>query len=292
MAGKHGCPMNDRTFERIEALFDIALFADVKVLVAGCGSGGASVSLQLAMSGIRNFTLIDNDILGPENVIRHVCGRRFIGQKKVDALAEVLRDRNPRVNVATIDADMMSYPNLASDIRISDVVVLATDNEPSRYIINELCVRNEVPFVVGRVFTRGIGGEVFSFRPRQGGCLACLESLLERTQFREGIREVDLVSEEEREELYGMEIAEIKDSPGLAVDIAFITSFHTRFVLDAIARRLPERPKYLMPMEENYVVWGNRPVHPFTKNFQLQRIELKPQEHCAVCASRGTVDAL
>ena len=74
--------MNDRTFERIEPLFDIALFADVKVLVAGCGSGGASVALQLVMSGIRNFTLIDNDILGSENIIRHVCGRRFIGQKK------------------------------------------------------------------------------------------------------------------------------------------------------------------------------------------------------------------
>ena len=61
--------MTDRTFERIESLFDIAAFANVNVLVAGCGSGGASVVLQLVMSGIRNFTLIDNDILGPENVI-------------------------------------------------------------------------------------------------------------------------------------------------------------------------------------------------------------------------------
>ncbi|MGC2225094.1 MAG: ThiF family adenylyltransferase [Methylocella sp.] len=276
--------MNDQTFERIEALFDIAMFADVKVLVAGCGSGGASVALQLVMSGIRNFTLIDNDILGPENVIRHVCGRRFIGQKKVDAVAEVLRDRNPKADIATIDADIMNYPNLESDIRKSDVVVLATDNEPSRYTINELCVRNDIPFVVGRVFTRGIGGDVFAFRPPSGGCLACLEAFLQRTPYREGVREIDLVSEEEREKVYGMEIEEIKDSPGLAVDIAFITSFHTRFVLDAIARRLAERPKYLEPMDENYVVWGNRPVHPFKKHFQLQRIELSPQERCAVCA--------
>ena len=284
--------MNDRTFERIEALFDIASFADVKVLVAGCGSGGASVALQLVMSGIRNFTLIDNDILGPENVIRHVCGRRFIGQKKVDAVAEVLRDRNPKANVVTIDADIMNYPNLESEIRKSDVVVLATDNEPSRYTINELCVRNDIPFVVGRVFTRGIGGEVFAFRPPTGGCLACLEAFLQRTPFREGVREIDLVSEEEREKVYGMEIEEIKDSPGLAVDIAFITSFHTRFVLDAIARRLAERPKYLELMDENYVVWGNRPVHPFKKHFQLQRIELSPQERCAVCATRSVANAV
>jgi molybdopterin/thiamine biosynthesis adenylyltransferase len=292
MAGKDGCAMNDRTFERIESLFDIARFADVKVLVAGCGSGGANVALQLVMSGVRNFTLLDNDILGPENVIRHVCGRRFIGQRKVDAVADVLRDRNPKANIATIDADIMNYPNLESVIRKSDVVVLGTDNDPSRYSINEICVRNDIPFVVGRVFTRGIGGEVFAFRPPTGGCLACLEAFLQRTPFREGVREIDLVSEEEREKVYGMEIEEIKDSPGLAVDIAFITSFHTRFVLDAIARRLPERPKYLDPIDENYVVWGNRPVLPFKKHFQLQRIELSPQERCAVCATRSVANAV
>lgn len=276
---------DDVTFERIQSLFDIRVFADVNVLIAGCGSGGSSVALQLVMSGIRKFTLFDRDTLGPENVIRHVCGRRFIGEKKVDAVAEVLRDRNPDVEIKQIEADLMEL-DIASEIENANVVVLATDNEPSRYKINEMCVRTETPFVVGRVFTRGIGGEVFAYRPQDGGCLACLESVLQRTQFREGIKEVDLVSEEEREKMYGMEIPEIKDSPGLAVDISFITSFHTRFVLDAIARGLTERPKYLTLMDENYVVWGNRPQHPFTKHFQLQRFSLRPQEQCAVCATR------
>jgi len=284
--------VNDRTFERIESLFDIALFKDVDVLVAGCGSGGGSVALQLVMSGIRNFTLIDNDTLGPENVIRHICGRRYIGEKKVDAVADMLLDRNPKAGIAKIDADIMTYPHLGAEIEKADVVVLATDNEPTRYTVNELCVRHGTPFVVGRVFTRGIGGEAFAYRPPEGGCLACLETFLQRTPFREGIREIDLMSEEEREKVYGMEIAEIKDSPGLAVDISFVTSFHTRFVLDAIARRLPERPKYLDPIEENYVVWGNRAVHPFKKHFQLQRVELSPQDQCAVCATRSVAHAV
>jgi hypothetical protein len=277
---------DDRTFERIEPLFDIRLFADVNVLVAGCGSGGSSVAQLLVMSGIRNFTLIDHDVLGPENVIRHICGRRFIGAKKVAAVAEMLRDRNPHVHVICTEADLLTYSSLELEIKKAHVVVLATDNDPSRYLINELCVKNRIPFVVGRVFTRGIGGEVFAYRPDSGGCLACLESFLQRTQFREGIKEIDLVSEEERDRVYGMEIAEIKDSPGLAVDISFISSFHTRFALDAIARRLEERPKFLVPIDENYVVWGNRPFHPFKKHFQLQRIELPPQEQCAVCSVR------
>lgn len=277
---------SDEIFKRIEALFDIERFSDVRILIAGCGSGGSAVALQLVMSGIKNFVLLDHDTLEPANVIRHVCGLRFLGHKKVDALAEVLRDRNPAVSVEKIDADLTSYPPLESEIKKAGVVVLATDNEPTRYIVNELCVKNAVPFVVGRVFTRGIGGEVFAYRPPTGGCLACLESVLERTQFRDGIKEIDLVSEEEREKVYGMEIAEIKDSPGLSVDISFITSFHTRFAMDAVARRLAEPPKYFIPIAENYVVWGNRPVRPFKKHFELQRIKLSQQNKCAVCSTR------
>lgn len=277
--------MQANLFTRIEPLFDVGLMADAHVLIAGCGSGGGSVALQLVMSGVRNFTLADNDVLEPENVIRHVCGLRYVGQKKVDALADVLADRNPNVNISRLDVDLLHYDTLEAEVARSTVVVLATDNEPTRYRLNEICVRTRTPFVVGRVFTRGIGGEAFAYRPGSGGCLACLEQTLERTKFREGVREIDLVSEQEREAIYGMEQGEIKDSPGLNVDIAFITAFHSRYVLDAIANRLSERPKFLHPIEENYVIWGNRPIHPFTKNFQLQRITLSPREGCLVCGT-------
>lgn len=274
---------DDKLFARIAQLFEVGLLKDARVLIAGCGSGGSNVALQLVMSGIRNFALFDSDVLEPENVIRHACGRRYVGQKKVDALADVLLDRNPSAQIEKYDTDLMTRDDLPDHIRKSSVVVLATDNDPTRYRLNQLCVEKGMPFVVGKVFTRGIGGEVFAYRPPDGGCLACLEGFLQRTPFRDGVREIDLVSEEEREKMYGMEIPEIKDSPGLNVDISFITSFHTRFVLDALARQMPERPKFLPPIDENYVVWGNRPIHPFTKNFQLQRITLTPQSGCLIC---------
>jgi molybdopterin-synthase adenylyltransferase len=272
-------------FARIEKLFDIGVLADSKVLIAGCGSGGGSVALQLAMSGLRRFLLADREVLEPENVIRHVCGLRYVGWKKTDALADVLHDRNPSIEVTKLEVDLLEDASIPAHIASCSLVVLATDNEPSRFRLNELCVRSRVPFVVARVFTRGIGGEVFVYRPGIGGCLACLEQYLERTPYREGIREIDLVSADEREAIYGMEAAEIKDSPGLNVDISFITAFHTRFALDALASRLATRPKFLFPIAENYIVWGNRPVHPFNKNFQLQRITLNAQEGCLVCGS-------
>jgi molybdopterin/thiamine biosynthesis adenylyltransferase len=274
---------DDQLFARIAPLFDVGSLSDARVLIAGCGSGGGQVALQLAMSGVRRFVLFDSDVLEVENVIRHVCGRRYLGQKKVDAVADVLLDRNPALEIERCPFDLMTYSDLVDQVRRSTVVVLATDNDPTRYRLNEICVQNNVPFVIGKVFTRGIGGEVFQYRPGEGGCLACLEGVLERSQFRSGVREIDLVSDEERQKMYGLEIPEIKDSPGLNVDIAFITAFHTRFVLDAIARTLEERPKFLPPIEKNYIVWGNRPVPPFSKHFELQRIQVHPQDSCLIC---------
>jgi len=274
---------DDELFARIAPLFDVGALAEARALIAGCGSGGGQVALQLAMSGIRKFALFDSDVLEPENVIRHVCGRRYLGQMKVDALADVLLDRNPTLEIERHPVDLMTYAELTDQVRRSSVVVLATDNDPTRFRLNQVCVETKTPFVIGKVFTRGIGGEVFSYRPGDGGCLACLEGALERFHYRDGVREIDLVSEEERQKMYGLEIPEIKDSPGLNVDIAFITAFHTRFVLDSIARTLPERPKFLPPIEKNYLVWGNRPVHPFSKHFELQRIQVYPQNGCLIC---------
>lgn len=185
---------DDQLFARIAPLFDVGLLSEAQVLVAGCGSGGGQVALQLAMAGIRKFSLFDSDVLEAENVIRHVCGRRYLGQLKVDALADVLHDRNPAIEVACHNVDLMACPDLANHVRQSSVVVLATDNEPTRFLLNQLCVEAKTAFVTGRVFTRGIGGEVFSYRPGESGCLACLEGVLERTPYRDRIREIELVS--------------------------------------------------------------------------------------------------
>jgi molybdopterin/thiamine biosynthesis adenylyltransferase len=272
-----------RLFERIERLYDVGALGQAKVIIAGCGSGGSQVALQLAMSGVRNFALYDNQTLGEENVIRHACGLRYIGWNKTDAVADILKDRNPDIRAEVHNEDLMALPDLEDRVRGAGVVILATDNEASRYRLNEACVRTRTPFVVGRVFTRGIGGEVYAYRPEETGCLGCLEMFLERRPQRDRIREIDLVSQEERDAMYGLPVAEIKDSPGLNVDIAFITNFHTRYALDAIARGLPERPKNMEPIEQNYLAWGNRPVHPFDKHFQVQRFVLPPIEGCRVC---------
>lgn len=275
--------MNEQLFARIESLFDVEAFDHLQVMVAGCGSGGGLVAQQLAMSGVKRFTLVDKEVLQIENVIRHVCGMRYLEWQKTAALADVLRDRNPQLEIREFNEDLLTWKELENEVKRADVVVIGTDNEPSRYRLNEVCVNTSTPFTVGRVFTRGIGGEVYTFKPREGGCLACLEQVLERSEFRKGVREIDLVTEEQRQRVYDMEIEEIRDSPGLSVDIGFIAAFHTRFTLDVLGDEALSRPRFMTPIDHNYLIWGNRSVHPFTKNFELQRMNLFAQDGCLIC---------
>ena len=118
-------------FARIAPLFDIGLMGEAHVLIAGCGSGGGQVALQLVMAGIHHFSLIDSDVLEEGNVIRHVCGRRYLGQRKTDALTDVLLDRNPAARIERYDMDIMACHDLEDRVRGASVVVLATDNEPT-----------------------------------------------------------------------------------------------------------------------------------------------------------------
>ena len=107
---------DDRLFARIAPLFEVGLLKDSRVLIAGCGSGGSNVALQLVMSGIHNFALFDCDVLEAENVIRHACGRRYVGQLKVDALADVLLDRNPAAQVERYNTDLMTRGDFADHV--------------------------------------------------------------------------------------------------------------------------------------------------------------------------------
>jgi molybdopterin-synthase adenylyltransferase len=137
---------DDNLFARLAPLFDVGALREARVLMAGCGSGGSQVALQLAMAGIRNFSLFDSDILEIENVIRHACGRRYLGQRKVDALADVLLDRNPDIQIERHHSDLMECADLADHVKRSSVVVLATDNEPTRYRLNQICVETKTAF--------------------------------------------------------------------------------------------------------------------------------------------------
>ena len=68
-----------------------ATLAGKKVGIVGCGSLGSKIAVSLARSGVRDFVLIDDDIMKPGNLVRHDLDADSLGTHKVDGLAARLK---------------------------------------------------------------------------------------------------------------------------------------------------------------------------------------------------------
>lgn len=275
----------DHRWARILNILNPDIFKNVEVTFVGVGSGGGSTAVHLAKNGIAVMNLIDNDILGVENVIRHVCGMKDVGRHKVEAVRDRILDINPNARLKTYQMDVTNDPaGFREIVRRSDLVVGAADKLYVNFMINQVCVEENIPVVFGKVFKKGIGGEVYRYIPGKTGCLACLEAFLQGTGMLYGSAPEDDLNENDWEEIYGMSEIELKTSPGLSIDIDFITLLHARLALDTL---LNGRNSHLPSISANYIVWSNRPVAPFKAHFDREFYLVHPRNDCLVCGMKG-----
>lgn len=256
------------------------ILKDLKLVIVGAGSGGSAVATWCTKIGFQNIVLVDFDKMERRNLYAHQCGEETLGTKKVLAVKDEILKINPSCNVIPIDEDVFEGEQWRGEIENSNgnvIVVIATDNQPSRNMLNDYCVQNKVPFVAGKVFNKGIGGEVYRYIPEKTGCLACLEMCLKR----EGTRPIDDLNEEERQQIYQMDIEELKKSPGLAIDIAFIPLLHSRMILDTALQMLGHKP--FPYIDSNYVIWNNHGVKPLKASIYAERYTMKSVPKCRIC---------
>lgn len=86
-------------FSRHRGLLELASMQSSGVIVCGCGSVGSLAALDLARSGVGRFLLVDEDLLSIENLCRHQCGLADVGRRKVEAVADRIRQINPKALV-------------------------------------------------------------------------------------------------------------------------------------------------------------------------------------------------
>lgn len=161
------------TFDRVERLIgkgNLERLADKRVAVLGLGSGGGFVALSLAMSGVRQFVLVDDDVLEAANLVRHVADDRYLGVAKAEAVADLIRHRNPHAEITAVRGRVEDHRDLLTGV---DLVVVGVDGEAPKYVINEVCLDQSAPAVYAGVYERGEGGDVCLIRPLDGPCYAC-----------------------------------------------------------------------------------------------------------------------
>ncbi len=254
------------------------------VAVVGVGSGGGFVALSLAMSGVGRFVLIDDDTLEAHNVVRHVADRRYIGDPKVHAVAELIRQRNPIAEVETVVGRLEDNLDRITNV---DLVVVGVDGERPKYEINSLCHRSGLVAVYGGVYERGEGGDVVVIRPTPDSpCYACWAARL-----REDIADV-IPGETELD--YGMVRADgtIAAEPGLWIHVVRVAATQADIALNELLVGQPIHRTY----PANTVILANVEMEIFqgmtVPPYSAQWINVERDPHCLVCGDRQSTHEL
>jgi molybdopterin-synthase adenylyltransferase len=245
-------------FARHEGLLETALLQEKRVFIVGLGSFGAPLALQLAMSGVGHFTLVDPDRLEAANLSRHPCGLEDLGRFKTLAVRDALLRRNPDAVVRTLELDFNGEgADWEAEVRASDLLIGLTDENRSRFRLNRLALAVSRPAFFARAITRAAGGDIFRFRPGGGPCLACLFSQGAMA----GSAEVSTLRQARREAPAYMkpEETEATVQPGLATDIAPIVTMTAKLVLlELLGPRSPMGNSLQADLEAPFYIWANR----------------------------------
>jgi adenylyltransferase/sulfurtransferase len=144
-----------------------------RALCIGAGGLGSPAALYLAAAGVGTLGLIDSDRVDLSNLQRQILhGTKDVGRKKLESARDRLRDANPHVKVLLHDARFQSE-NASEIVAGYDVIVDGSDNFPTRYLSNDVCVFSAKPNVYGSVFR--FDGQTTVFAPHLGGpCYRCL----------------------------------------------------------------------------------------------------------------------
>jgi len=142
------------------------------VLIIGTGGLGSPVSLYLAAAGVGRIGLVDYDVVDASNLQRQIVhGTATLGRRKVESARQRLLDLNPLIQVDVFDEPFTSA-NALQIAESFDVIVDGSDNFPTRYLSNDLCVLTGKPLVYGAIFR--FDGQASVFDARSGPCYRCL----------------------------------------------------------------------------------------------------------------------
>jgi molybdopterin/thiamine biosynthesis adenylyltransferase len=142
------------------------------VLVVGAGGLGSPIIQYLAAAGVGRLGIADADEVELSNLQRQVLhGTADVGLPKVESAAAAVADLNPDVTVER-HPDAVTAETAPALVADYDVVVDASDNFPTRYLLNDACVLANVPLVHGAVYQ--FEGQATTIPPGGTPCYRCL----------------------------------------------------------------------------------------------------------------------
>lgn len=274
--------MNRREFyKRIPSNLDPEFLSQKRVVVAGVGSGGSRVAVELARLGVQ-LLLIDRpgECLEEHNVVRHVLGYASLNKRKLPELRRAIRNLNPCTRVRCQELDVFEDLRALARELVRwhpDVVAVCTDNEQSKHSVDHLARSLGIPQVGAGVYDGGIGGEVYRVRPEEA-CYGCIAAKLQLQRY--------TPAEEIRPDYNHLETQEIPSACALNLDIQQIASLQTRLVLDELLGA--DSGFTGLDPRINLCVFANRLVPgTFPRPFHAEFFQIDRHPECLDCGSMG-----
>jgi adenylyltransferase/sulfurtransferase len=144
-----------------------------KVLVVGAGGLGSAALFYLAAAGVGHLGVVDGDNVDLSNLQRQILhGTPDLGRRKVASALESLTALNPQCRVETVDLRLQAA-NVREVVQGFDLVLDASDNFPTRFLLAECCWQEGIP-LVSAAATGWRGQLLVQVRDGDNSCYRCL----------------------------------------------------------------------------------------------------------------------
>lgn len=157
--------------------FDENILANKNFLLIGCGSIGGYVFNNLIKSGCNHISLVDHDILKAENIYRHLLGRDYIENYKVEALRSFGEKSLPGLKIKTFAENIQdAIKDCGINFNDFDYIIAATGNTILNMWINDYIINNKINTPVFYIWNEvlDIGSHVAIIQLNKSGCYECL----------------------------------------------------------------------------------------------------------------------
>lgn len=145
---------------------------NAKVLCIGGGGLGCPALQYLAASGVGTLGVMDADKIELSNLQRQILFREGdIGRNKALVIGEQLAALNSKI-IWNIYQEFLTEDNASNLIADYDVILDASDNYPTRYLLNNVCRSLNKPLISASIFQFEAQLSVFNYQ--QGPCYQCL----------------------------------------------------------------------------------------------------------------------
>jgi adenylyltransferase/sulfurtransferase len=142
------------------------------VLVVGLGGLGSPAALYLTAAGVGTLGLLDSDKVELSNLQRQVLHNTHrLGQEKTLSAMALLQDLNPEVALRPLTT-RLTPENADAFFAGYDVILEASDNFETKYLVNDACLRTGKPFATAGIL--GLSGHALFVVPGRSPCLRCV----------------------------------------------------------------------------------------------------------------------